>query len=105
MLQEIQVITEYRVTAPACDNDAFFSDTENHFYSQHEAQNSTELITCLCMFQGHQHYASDKTVKHVLSQCLLAHSTHPIIRKCFKSLLMRHIKIKLPISLNPLQFS
>lgn len=59
----------------------------------------------LCVFQGHQHYASVKTVKHVLSQCLLAHSTHPIITKCFKSLVMRHIKIKLPISLNPLQFS
>ncbi|KAK3540831.1 hypothetical protein QTP86_002361 [Hemibagrus guttatus] len=40
MWQGIQVITNYKTTLPACDNDASLPDTLNDFYTWFEAQNN-----------------------------------------------------------------
>ncbi|KAK3523534.1 hypothetical protein QTP70_001903 [Hemibagrus guttatus] len=71
-----EAITNYKTTPSACDSDASHSDELNDFYTRFEAENNVAV-----------------------------RKTTPIVMKCFKRLVMRHIKTQLPPSLDPLQFA
>ncbi|KAK2899380.1 hypothetical protein Q8A73_012509 [Channa argus] len=43
MWQDIQAITNYKTTSPACGRDASLPDTLNHFYARFEVQNNVKV--------------------------------------------------------------
>ncbi|KAI5610007.1 gastrula zinc finger protein XlCGF28.1-like [Silurus asotus] len=95
MWQGIQAITNYKTTSPACDRDASLPDALNDFYARFEVQNNVVARKTIPP-------PSDQTTtiipvpKKSTVSCLNDYrpvALTPIMMKCFKRLVMRHIKV------------
>ncbi|KAK1794318.1 hypothetical protein P4O66_011204, partial [Electrophorus voltai] len=132
MWECIQANTNYRKTPPSCDSDAILPDALNDFYAQFEAQNNVaaeksippqnDQVLCLTAADDIFNISLSCTVvptcfktttivpvsKKPMVLCLNDYrpiALTSIIMKCFKRLVMRHIKTQLPPSLDLLQFA
>ncbi|XP_060758450.1 cilia- and flagella-associated protein 57-like [Neoarius graeffei] len=116
--QGIQAITKYRTTPPACNNDASLPDALNSFYRWFETRNSMAMrktipppndqALCLTTADCFKTPTIIPVPKKSSVSCLNEYcpvALIPIIMKCFKRLIIRHIKTLLPPSLDPLQFA
>ncbi|KAK3565425.1 hypothetical protein QTP86_008245 [Hemibagrus guttatus] len=111
----IQSITNYRPAPPTCDSDASLPDVLNSFYARFEAWNDVTVRKTipspedqvLCLTTADIITVVPMVRKSPVS-CLNDHcpvALAPIIMKCFKRPVMRHIKNLLPPSLDPMQFA
>ncbi|KAK3546942.1 hypothetical protein QTP86_005332 [Hemibagrus guttatus] len=116
MWQGIQAITNYKTTSSACDSDASLPDALSDFYARFEAQNNIALVdvfTDIFNISLTSAYVLKTTTivpvpKKSTVFCLNDYhpvALTPIVMKCFKRLIMKHIKTQLPPSLDPLQFA
>ncbi|KAK1795791.1 hypothetical protein P4O66_008944, partial [Electrophorus voltai] len=134
MWEGIQAITNYRKTSPCCDSDAILPDALNDFYARFEAQNNVAAEKSIPPQNDQVLCPTVADVRHIFNislscavvpTCFKTTTIVPvpkkptvsclndyrpfaltsIIMKCFKRLIMRHIKTQLPPSLDPLQFA
>ncbi|KAK3548525.1 hypothetical protein QTP70_013370 [Hemibagrus guttatus] len=107
MWQGIQAIMIYKTTSSACDSNASLPDVLNDDYAHFKAQNSV-VARMTIPPPNDQTTTIIPVPKKSTVSCLNDHhpiALTPIVMKCFKRLVMRHIKTKLPLSLDPLQFA